>query len=262
MIKRFMLATVAVVATGFGAPALAQTSQDDSPWHGWYVGINLGGNWGHGSQHLSAAPGNGVTVIPPADISAINSLVEKSNPAGFTGGIEGGYNYSYRSSGLLLGFETDFGAFNLDQKVSKTFQSALQVNPPINPAPTATISQNLKTDWLWTVRPKVGWEFGRWLVYGTGGLALADVKQAVAYSDTSNPAHLANFTKSGTQVGWAAGVGAGYAISHNWSIKAEWLYTDLGTISGSAATPNGYAVFSSSAKIRSNLVRAGVDYRF
>lgn len=265
MSHRFMLATfTAAAGLALAVPAMAQ-SQTDSPWDGWYLGVNLGGNWGHGAQHLTAAPGNGAIVIPPADISTINSLVEKSNPAGFSGGIEGGYNYSYRSSGLVLGFETDFGFFNLDQKVSKTFQSALQVSPPIIPAPpppTATISQSLKTDWIWTVRPRIGWRTGRWLLYGTGGMALADVKQEVGYIDTFNPAHVATFSKSATKVGWAAGLGAGFALTPNWSLKAEWIYTDLGTLSASASTPNGYAVIGSSGKISSNIVRAGVDYRF
>ncbi len=263
MIKRLMFAAVAAAALAAAAPAFAQQSQDDTPWHGWYVGVNLGGNWGHGSQHLSAAPGNGAVVIPPSDIAAIASVIDKSNSAGFTGGIEGGYNYSYRSSGLLLGFETDFDAFNLDQHITKSIQSSVTqpiVPPP--PTPMITVTQSQKTDWLWTLRPRIGWEAGRWLLYGTGGLAVGDVKQMVSYSDNRVPANAATFSNSNTKVGWVAGVGAGYAISSNWSVKAEWLYTDLGTVTASAPTSNGYAVVGASGRIQSNIVRVGVDYRF
>jgi outer membrane immunogenic protein len=263
-----MLSAVAVAALAAAAPAFAQSSgpqaQDNTPWHGWYAGVNLGGDWGHGSQTLSAAPGNGAIVIPPGDITSITNTRTAGNPAGFTGGIEGGYNYKYKSSGLLLGFETDFSWFNLDQHVTNTFASTLTVNPPIVPAPNVTVSQSLKSDWLWTLRPRIGWVFGdgRWMVYGTGGLALSDIKQTVNYADTFNPPHAATFTKSSTQAGWVAGLGGGYAISNNWSIKAEWLYTDLGTFTGSAATPNGYAIITSHAKTQANIVRVGVDYRF
>jgi outer membrane immunogenic protein len=265
MTSRFMLAAIAASALAVSAPAFAQNTdaQDNTPWHGWYAGINLGGDWGHGSQHLSAAPANGAVVIPPADIANIDTTVFKSNPAGFTGGIEGGYNYKYKSSGLLLGAETDFDYMNVDQKVSKTFQSALSVNPPPATPPTVTIGQRLKTNWIWTLRPRIGWVFGdRWLLYATGGLAVGDIKQEVSYVDTLVPSHAANFSKSDTHVGWTAGVGAGYALSPNWSMKVEWLYADLGTISGAATTPNGYAVIGSSGKLQSNMVRVGVDYRF
>ena len=262
MTHRFLLASVAAAGLAFAAPALAQQSQDDTPWHGWYAGVNLGGNWGHGSQHLTAAPGNGAVVIPPADIGVIQSVIDKSNSAGFTGGIEGGYNYKYKSSGLLLGFETDFDAMNLDQHVTKTFQPSLTVNPPPATPPTATVTQSLKTDWLWTLRPRIGWVTGRWLLYGTGGLAVGNVKQTASYADNLLPPNSAILSRSDTQVGWVAGVGAGYAIGSNWSIKAEWLYADLGTVSASAATPGGYAVIGSSGQIRSNIVRVGVDYRF
>jgi outer membrane immunogenic protein len=268
MTYRLMLSAAAVATLAIAAPAFAQSSgfqaQDNTPWHGWYAGVDLGGDWSHGSQHLSAAPGNGAIVIPPGDISNITNTHTTGAPAGFTGGIEGGYNYKYKSSGLLLGFETDFSWFNLDHHVTNTFASSLAVNPPLNPPPTVTISQSLKSDWLWTLRPRIGWVFGdgRWMVYGTGGLALSDVKQTLNYADTLNPPHTASFSKSETEAGWVAGLGGGYAISNNWSIKAEWLYTDLGTISATALTPNGYAVINSSGKSRANIVRVGVDYRF
>ena len=268
MNHRLMLSAVAVAALAAAAPAFAQSSgpdaQDNTPWHGWYLGVNLGGNWGHGAQRLSAAPGNSAVVIPPADIAAIETVTGKSNPAGFTGGIEGGYNYKYKSSGLLLGFETDFDAFSLDQSVTKTFTPTVQVNPPPPTTPTATVSQSLKTDWLWTLRPRIGWVFGdgRWLIYGTGGLAVGNAKHTAAYSDNLLPPNSAAISTSETKVGWVAGVGGGYAISNNWSIKAEWLYTDLGTAHASAATPDGYAIITSTGNIRSNIVRVGVDYRF
>ena len=262
MIKRLMLATIAAAAMAAAAPALAQTTQADSPWHGWYVGLNAGGNWGHGSQRLSAEPGNGSVVIPPADETVISNVISNTNPAGFTGGIEGGYNYMYRSNPAVIGIETDFSAFNLDQTVTKTFQPSLMVNPPPATPPTATVSQHLKTDWLWTLRPRVGWAPGRWLLYATGGMAVGEVKQTASYSDNLVPPNAASLVGNETKVGWTVGAGVGYALSSNWSIKAEYLYVDLGRISASAASPGGYLVLGSSGQIRSSIVRAGVDYKF
>jgi opacity protein-like surface antigen len=45
-------------------------------------------------------------------------------------------------------------------------------------------------------------------------------------------------------------------------VKGEYLYVDLGHASETFATPNGYAEFTTKAKVKANIVRVGVDYRF
>jgi hypothetical protein len=47
----------------------------------------------------------------------------------------------------------------------------------------------------------------------------------------------ATFGNSSTRVGWTVGAGLEGVVSGNWTAKIEYLYIDLGTVSGSFATP-------------------------
>src|SRR5258708_40183734 len=117
----FRLIHLAAPAASFAALAAAApaAAQDqENLWSGWYVGANLGANWGDGSTSATALPGRGVIVIPPADVALINSTGGgSSNKTGFTGGIEGGYNF--RMGNWLLGVETDFVALDVNQRTSR-----------------------------------------------------------------------------------------------------------------------------------------------
>ena len=62
-----------------------------------------------------------------------------------------------------------------------------------------------------------------------------------------------------TKIGWTAGAGVEYAFMSNWSAKIEYLYTDLGTTTCSAPTCGGNDI---QATFKTNIVRAGINYRF
>ena len=102
--------------------------------------------------------------------------------------------------------------------------------------------------WLGTARGRIGYSFDRWLPFLTGGAAFGDVKMS--------PNTGVNETK--TKIGWALGGGVEYAFSGPWSAKIEYLYVDLGKSSCSAASCG----ISTDVGFTSNLVRAGVNYRF
>jgi len=250
-------AALAAILALCGGAASAQP--EPSPWDGPYLGAAAGGSWNVGSNHRRIGPGPGPVTIAPADVAAINSQSSfgPSSSVGFTGGIELGYNY--RSGPWLLGFETDFSAFDINQHSSRTFQSVVQTNPPL----AFTLSDRLQSDWLWTLRPRLGYVYGPWLVYATGGMAISDIQASARYTDTRfNPSLLTSATSSQTVVGWTAGAGVGYAIRSNLSIKGEWLYVDLGSDDKSATTPDGFATFTSKANARANILRIGIDYKF
>ena len=73
-----------------------------------------------------------------------------------------------------------------------------------------------------------------------------------------------------TRVGWTAGVGTEYAFGGGWSLKAEYLYVDLGratatstnlvTFAGTGLSPSN--VYTHSVDLKSNIVRVGVNYKF
>jgi outer membrane immunogenic protein len=151
------------------------------------------------------------------------------SPKGFVGGVTLGYNFQ---TGLWLwGIEGD-----LDYSGMK------------GSADCVLGSCETKTSWLGTARGRFGYAgWNNWLPYLTGGAAFGDVKATSSRGDASK-----------TKVGWTAGAGVEYAMWSNWSVKAEYLYVDLGKfdcgITCGAASDN--------VSFKANVVRAGVNYRF
>jgi outer membrane immunogenic protein len=262
MQMRFLLGTaVSVAAVSVASIASAQpTSASDNLWTGPYIGANIGGTWGASSPRATVSPGNGVSPIPPGDIAEIlgTPLTTNSHTAGFTIGGEVGYNY--QTGPWVLGIETDGGFFDIRQSRNHLFTSTVAVNPGV--FPQFTISQAVKTDWQWTLRPKIGYAWGPWMAYITGGLGVTDARLSAGYSDNRVPPNLGSRTFSRTQAGGVVGAGGAWMFAPGWSAKIEYLYSDYGHISETFPVGNGFANFTSSANIRTNTVRVGVDYHF
>ncbi len=77
----------------------------------------------------------------------------------------------------------------------------------------------------------------------------------------------AAFSNSSTRVGWTVGGGLEGAVGGNWTAKIEYLYMDLGNVSGSFVTPivapSGALVTSRySSHITDNILRVGVNYKW
>ena len=129
-----------------------------------------------------------------------------------------------------------------------------------------TVNTSVSSDWLITLRPRVGFAANNWLVYVTGGLAVANLKSNFSFTDTfAGATESASISK--TKAGWTVGVGTEYALMNGWSVKAEYLYVDLGrenTTSANlqAGAPFPSSVFSHSVDLRSNIVRGGLNYKF
>jgi outer membrane immunogenic protein len=247
------LGAASVVCLGAGG-AIAQ----NGPWNGLYAGGNIGASKGDTTLSMKAASGSGGTVIPPGDIGLINAPLSEddNNDIGFTGGFQAGYNYWGGS--WMFGLESDINFYNLGEDRKKTYRSGLAVNPPID----FTIEQKMKTDWMWTLRPRVGFATDTWLFYGTAGVAASDIKLTTKYSDTRATPITGLNEESDVKWGWTAGLGAAYALSEYTSVRGEWLYTDFGTIKSQGTVGNGYATLSSEADARGNLFRLGFDYTF
>jgi outer membrane immunogenic protein len=143
---------------------------------------------------------------------------------------------------------------------------------------TLTSNGSVNTDWLVTVRPRIGFAFDRTLVYATGGVAIANEKDA--FNDTlittgggpfTGIAGLLNVTSS-RSIGWTAGGGIEYVIAPQWSLKAEYLHLDFGAaVSSAGAThtpmalgPSGFtaSVLTVSSHLSADLVRAGLNFKF
>jgi len=107
----------------------------------------------------------------------------------------------------------------------------------------AGLSCSVRNNWLGTARGRLGYAIDRFMPYVTGGAAFGDIKTSVAGLGDSRT----------TKAGWTVGGGIEAAIAGPWTAKVEYLYVDLG---------RGGSVLGSDAKFQTNIVRAGLNYRF
>ncbi len=133
-----------------------------------------------------------------------------------------------------------------------------------------------RLDYLGTVRGRVGYALDRFLIYGTGGFAYGGVNSSVAFFSNAPGNALAYAGRSNRmETGYAVGGGMEYALptdtfinvlnSSAVTIKAEYLYYDLGSRAvrvdaTGLATANGS--YTSRFKTEGHIVRAGLNFKF
>ncbi len=256
MNRVFAASCMAVFVLVAGAVAQAQN------FKGFYVGGNGGAVKGSSDAFTFTAfsPFGYFSPLSIPDIATAGAQKPKSN--GFTGGGTAGYNF--QSGHFVLGFEVDFGAMHLNssQSTTKAYTCC--------PASNFTVLQTVKTGWLFTGRPRVGLTFGHWLVYGTGGVAVASRNYQALFTDTFAAAH-----ENGGVINKATGLVGGGGVevqigsSGHWSVKGEYIHagfnaativsTNLMTTPIEFTIPN---TFTHSADLTANIARGGVNFRF
>jgi outer membrane immunogenic protein len=67
---------------------------------------------------------------------------------------------------------------------------------------------------------------------------------------------------SPTRVGWTVGAGLEYALSQKWSVKAEYLHVDLGSVATSGTLTPAFAglTLSGATRLTMEIARAGLNY--
>jgi outer membrane immunogenic protein len=161
-----------------------------------------------------------------------NGLAVSNSPSGGMFGVTAGYNWQGFGGPWVLGVEGDIAWTNIDDSVACPAGVGCQTN----------------NDWFGTVRGRVGYAWDRVLPYVTAGAAFGNID--------ANRTGFAGASDS--NAGFTVGVGIEAAIAGNWTVKAEYLYADLGDISCSAAACGT----ATNVDLSLNILRAGVNYRF
>lgn len=186
-------------------------------WTGFYLGIVGGYNWGK------------------TDWTIDNIDVARFDANGGNIGGTVGYNYQFANN-VVLGLETDLAWSGAKDDI-RCFG--------------VDVSCETQSQWIGTLRPRLGYAFDRFLPYITGGAAYGNVKLS-AHDDVTGD----TFSDSSTRFGWAAGVGVEYAFTDQFTAKLEYMHTDLGR--------DDYLIddLPVRAKWSANGVRVGLNYRF
>lgn len=172
--------------------------------------------------HIGAGSGP-VTVLPLEPF-------DDSTATGWLVGGQLGYNAQFDS--FVLGIEGDIAWSNINNQddLDNGYEGEVNVN------------------WLSTLRGRAGFAADSALFYVTAGLAVAGAD----YTDHDwDP----NETLSGTHVGWAAGAGVEFAVTEEVSLKAEYLYVDLGKVTYDLGTPDDVS-------FNAHTFKAGVNFHF
>jgi outer membrane immunogenic protein len=103
------------------------------------------------------------------------------------------------------------------------------------------------------------------LLYVTGGVAFGDVHYNLNFAFPGSN-DFQSISSSNTETGWTIGAGAEWAFADSWSVKAEYLYVDLGNRS-LVSIPAGRAAnlattLTENFQNRYNIVRVGLNYKF
>jgi outer membrane immunogenic protein len=224
-------------------------------WTGFYVGVNAGYTWGPWD-----ASSNQIIFDP--------STTHSPKVDGGLVGLQAGYNW--QSGAWVYGLEGDIqitGAKDTDAWTAPG-AAAVVIIDDFLPGPAGggpmSFTHEWKFPWFGTVRGRLGFvPADRWLLYVTGGLAVGEAKYNMTFSQPGavrlfNPYFLSDEV---TRVGWTVGAGVETAFANNWSVKLEYLYVDLGTRAIDTVDVDG-APFHVEYKIRNNIVRAGLNYKF
>lgn len=189
-------------------------------WSGVYVGGLVGYGWGDTRYEDDSD-----VTTDPIDLD------------GASVGLTVGYNYQFHPN-WVAGVEADVSWSGIDASEPTTPDG----NWGCGDACTTEV------EWYGTVRARLGYAMDRFLVYGTGGLAVGRVKGEL---ENSGP----EWVTKDTNVGWAAGAGVEYAFTQNWTAKLEYMHVDLGWTDRS-----GINDFRTDADF--DAVRVGINYKF
>jgi outer membrane immunogenic protein len=244
------------------APVMKAPIVDTWNWTGFYIGGNAGYSWGRwDSSNVPPSVG-----IFPGSGTAFGTTASP-NVDGWVAGGQIGYNWQVDR--WVFGFETDWQWTG--EKASTVATIAIGPFPFPGDSTarlTGTSTTNWSFPWFGTFRGRVGWTTAdHWMFYVTGGLAYGQAKFSNAsiatltvtspVAGTFSTSAGAGFSGSTTRAGWTAGGGIEKALSRNWSIKAEYLYVDLGTARFAANT-----AFATDVRLRDHIARIGINYKF
>jgi outer membrane immunogenic protein len=216
--KKLLLATTALAAFAAGAQA-ADLGSPRMPIAAAVVAPAF--SWS--GFYLGAHVGYGFGRTTPSD--------GLSFPMNTSGGLIGGQiGFNYQINQIVLGAEADLAYAGIS-------------GSRVSLAPQVLF---VRTNMLGSVRARAGFAVDRALFYVTGGLGI----QGGSFA-TNGGAGAERYTRTG----WTLGAGVEYAMTPNWTVKAEYSYYNFGT---RTLGP----IYTGTIRADVHTVKLGVNYLF
>ena len=231
------------------APIIPSSTSSAYDWSGFYTGGHLGYGWG--SSNWSATQNGATTPSLTGSLDFFNTYNVFKGIGSDLLGLQAGYNYMFRSH-FLLGVEADM-----------SFPSVLGGSQNISSALIGQASYQEQVEMSGTVRARIGYAPGNWLIYATGGFAWSYDQftrtqiAGVPVGATAQPGEEETLFMV-PRVGGAVGAGIELALTPSWAARFEYLYTDYGL--RGVTFPDAAQRFDSDLAVQA--LRLGLDYRF
>ncbi|MFQ3458706.1 TonB-dependent receptor [Bradyrhizobium sp. UFLA01-814] len=239
--------------TGFFGKAPSTPSWD---WSGFYAGGNVGYVWGSATTYAGFIDNASQTPLFG------NTPTARLDHAGV--GVQAGYDWTVGR--VVAGIEGDFVYADQHGRSASNCPGAVcnAALLPLNAPMSADLGYRL--DWLASIRGRIG--------VAVTPAALAYLTAGVPFGTVTASGSVSGFTAAGTPVttpynvdtfrfGWAVGAGFETRLTGNWTGGIEYLHTDLGSFRAIPNLPVGMATsFDSDARVRTDALRIGVNYRF
>jgi len=200
------------------APAPAPTCFN---WSGFYIG-GFGG-YKFSSVDVDLAVGGSWFDSGPAVPARIDEEGSRDldNSGAELGGVIG-YNFQWNC--WVFGLEAS-GGYLWARNANDT-----GVFFPGSTFDDLRISTSFKTHYLATAAPRIGYAWGRFLPYITGGLAVGDLHLFQDIHDVDAPPLGERGNKTQNNAGWMVGGGLQYALTDHWSVRGQYIFVDLGDV--------------------------------
>lgn len=214
-----------VVAAPLVAPAY--------DWTGFYIGGAVGVTSLHNRGTVFSEPrAVFVGVGQPPETRSVERYMYNYGGTSLNYGLYAGYMAQFGVA--VFGLEADFGGPLSRATSAVTFENDIINQDPVTGAFTpgnAGYQQRIQAKWESSIRARLGYASGATLLYVTGGLAIGNFKACSIFG--SDPGcnfngqfHQIRYTT--TRMGWTLGAGIEHKLAHNWSIRAEYRYTNYG----------------------------------
>jgi outer membrane immunogenic protein len=228
----------------------------DYTWTGFYIGGNAGYGWGNADTRFEPLP-------DAATFFDLEPRTLNPDPSGFIGGGQIGYNFQL-NKWLVLGVETDFQGTDIEGDDRSSPILAIDGD---SEGTGTFLEAHERMQWFGTARGRIGFApMCKLLIYATGGLAYGNVDYSAQTNFDNGVTYSTKF--SDTNLGWTVGGGFEWALNHHWSVKAEYLYYDLGNQSRTEpqlfdGVPTGEIFFvRNHFETTGNIVRGGLNFKF
>jgi outer membrane immunogenic protein len=277
--KRLILASTALALMSASAMAADLPARTMAPapapfvaappmftWTGFYAGVNAGWVRTENRVYNRGTAGFDALVGPGTDAALTAGFPARfgsTNRNGFIGGVQAGYNQQFGM--FVAGIEADINWLGNRRTNTSTAGTGL-AGPGGLTAGGLSVATSSRTDWLGTARLRGGVAFDRFLVYGTGGLAFGAPNHSLSVV-ANGVGTIHTGSNDDWKAGWTAGAGVEFAFTNNVTMKAEYLYYDLGRTTVTATpTALGAGLPGTSASARfdnkGHIARVGLNWKF